>query len=327
MWADPAVGAEGALDASRLAALKEQYRRPASIPFPRYNPYAGAKAELGKALFFDLRLSASGRIACAGCHRPELAFGDGLAKGIGDGGRTLRRRTPTILNAAFGGRFTWDGRLETLEAAVLGPIAAKSEMNQPLDALPAKLAAIAGYRPLFEAAFPGQGVTLDGVALAVATFMRTVVATESPFDRWIAGDEGAVGEDAKRGFLLFNGKAGCAACHRGWAFTDHAFHDIGLLTADLGRGEHVPDDPLMRHAFKTPTLRDVALRAPYMHDGSMPTLQAVISHYDSGFVRRPSLAKEMRRLDLDAQEKVNLLAFLAALTGDGEPVHAPPLPE
>lgn len=319
-------GAQAEPAVASLAELKATYRRPEAVPFPRYNPYGEAKAELGKVLFFDPRLSGSGRIACASCHRPERGFEDGLAKAVGDGGRTLARRTPTILNAAFQRRFTWDGRLDTLEGAVLGPLAATTEMNQPLDAVPEKLATIPGYRPLFEAAFPGAGVTLDGVALAVATFMRTVVAGVAPFDRWIAGDEAAIGEGAKRGFLLFNGKAGCAACHRGWSFTDQEFHDIGLPTDDPGRGRQAPDDPRLRHAFKTPTLRDVAQRAPYMHDGSLPSLRVVLSHYESGFVARPSLAKEMRRLDLDAQEKVNLIEFLASLTGDANPVHAPELP-
>src|SRR5690606_15165863 len=136
--------------------------------------------------------------------------------------------TPTILNSAWGASFFWDGRATTLEQQALGPIGAEGEMNQPIDDLPKKLAAIAGYRVLFERAFPGQPITLDSIAQAIATFERSVVSALAPFDRWIEGDERAISDAAKRGFALFNGKANCAVCHSGWNFTDESFHDIGL---------------------------------------------------------------------------------------------------
>lgn len=309
-----------------LAAMKERYRRPADIPFPRYNPYSREKAELGRILFFDPRLSGSGRIACATCHQPARGWSDGRAKALGDGGALLPRRTPTLLNLAWSGRFTWDGRADALEGVVLGPIQDPHEMNQPLDALVGKLSRIPGYGPLFEAAFPGQGITLDGIAQAIATFERTVVAGPAPFDRWIEGDEGAIGDGAKAGFVLFNTKANCAACHGGWNFTDGKFHDIGLSTDDVGRGRR-DRDPRMTFAFKTPTLRDVAGRSPYMHTGAPATLAQVVEHYDSGFIRRPTLDPEIQPLRLTDQEKVNLVEFLAVLTGDVIPFSVPEIPQ
>lgn len=306
--------------------MKERYRRPAEIPFPRYNPFSAEKADLGRVLFFDSRLSGSNQMACASCHQPARAWSDGRAKSLGDAGEALRRHTPTLLNLAWSGRFTWDGRADALEGVVLGPIQDPHEMNQPLDALVGKLTAVAGYRPLFEAAFPGQGITLDGIAQAVATFERTVVSGSAPFDRWIEGDEAAIGEAAKAGFVLFNTKANCAACHGGWNFTDGRFHDIGLATDDAGRGARDPD-ARMRFAFKTPTLRDVARRGPYMHTGGLATLAQVVDHYDSGFIARPSLDHEIRPLGLADQEKVNLVEFLAVLTGDPKPFSVPAIPQ
>ena len=167
-------------------------------------------------------------------------------------------------------------------------------MNQELAKLPAKLAAIEGYRQRFPAVFPGEDITVANAAKAIATYERTIVSGTAPFDRWVAGDESAISASAKRGFVLFNTKANCQACHSGWNFTDNSFRDIGLPDADTGRGK-ILDLPSMQHAFKTPTLRDVERRAPYMHDGSVPTLLAVVEHYDHGFVQRPSLSEEVKR--------------------------------
>jgi cytochrome c peroxidase len=151
-----------------------------------------------------------------------------------------------------------------------------------------------------------------------------VISTSAPFDRWIAGDEQAIGESAKRGFELFNTKGNCASCHTGWNLTDHGFHDIGLPDDDIGRGKFLPLQS-MKHAFKTPTLRDLTRRAPYMHDGSLPDLNAVMEHYDKGGVMRPSLSAEMKPLHLTAGEKNDLVAFMLTLTGDAEPVPMPML--
>jgi len=276
-------------------------------------------------LFFDPRLSGANYISCASCHNPGLSWGDGLPRGIGHGMAVLDRRTPTLLNMAWADLLMWDGRNATLEEQALAPMAAAREMNQDIAKLPGKLAAIDGYPQRFAEVFPGEGITLASIAKALATYERTIVSGEAPFDGWIAGDERAISAPAKRGFVLFNTKANCATCHAGWNFTDNSFRDIGLPDADRGRGK-ILNLPSMQHAFKTPTLRDVDRRGPYMHDGSIATLEAVIDQYDrGGDARRPSLSDEIRPLHLTGQEKADLVAFLHTLTGANPPVHVPTL--
>ncbi len=310
-----------------LAELVNKYQRPTSVPFPADNPYSKEKDLLGRTLFFDPRLSGSDFISCGTCHNPAFSWGDGNPRATGHGMKVLGRRTPTILNLAWVDRMFWDGRAGSLEEQALGPIEAAGEMNLPLDQLIAKLDGIREYRPLFERAFPGQGITKDGIAKAIATYERTIVSGQAPFDRWVAGDDGAISESAQRGFVVFNGKAKCATCHEGWSFTDGSFHDIGVRGADIGRGAHLTRLPLMQHAFKTPTLRNVDRRAPYMHDGSEPTLEATIDFYDrGGDVRRPSVANDVRPLALTAGEKADLLAFLRTLTSEDAPVVIPSMP-
>ncbi|WP_119680863.1 cytochrome c peroxidase [Indioceanicola profundi] len=299
--------------------------RPAAIPFPAANPYSPEKAALGERLFFDPRLSGGNQHSCASCHRPDLAWSDGLHAALGEPGIPLTRRTPGIQDMAWGHLFFWDGRADSLDIQALGPISAPLEMNQDLAALPAELALDPDYPDQFRAAFPGAGesaepITVERIAQALATFQRTIRSAESPFDRWVAGDEDALSPAAKRGFALFKGKAGCANCHMGWAFTDQAFHDIGLPGTDRGRGALLSG---LGHAFKTPSLRDVALRAPYMHDGSLPDLASVIDHYAHGIVERPGLSDDLPRLDgFDDAARADLIAFLESLTGDmaGGPV-------
>lgn len=332
------LGAAGLAHAeTRVAALGDQaekpvdplrasYLRPTHIPFPASNPYTPKKAALGKLLYFDPRLSKSNIMSCASCHNPGFGYGDGLSKGVGDEMKTLGRKTPTILNAAWGQVFFWDGRAATLEEQALGPVQSEVEMNMPLDVLLEKLNGIPGYVSLFEEAFPGEGITLDNIAKAIATFERTVVSSRAPFDRWVEGDERAISDSAKRGFTVFNGKARCAECHGGWNFTDDSFHDIGLPDEDQGRGAIVKNDPKMKQAFKTPSLRDLSRRAPYMHDGSMLTIEEVVAHYESGGVQRPSLSDEMKPLSLSDTERADLLAFLDTLTGGLAPVVLPVLP-
>ena len=190
----------------------------------------------------------------------------------------------------------------------------------------ARLKAIPEYAPLFEAAFPGQGISPETIARAIATYERTVVSGRAPFDRWIEHDEKAISESAKRGFALFNGKAQCSNCHSGWNFTDDSFHDIGLPDADIGRGKFMGNVVKMQHAFKTPGLREIARRGPYMHDGSILTLEAVIQHYDQGGLDRASRSDLMKPLGLSKQEKADLVAFLMTLTSDMDPTTVPVLP-
>jgi cytochrome c peroxidase len=319
------VALAGASDAS-IASLKEEYRRPAAIPFPKDNPYTATKVDLGKKLFFDTRLSAANVLSCASCHNPAYSWGDGQPRGVGHGMKQLGRRSPSIVNAAFGEIFMWDGRAASLEEQALGPIKTDVEMNLPIDQLMDRLKGISEYGPLFQAAFPREGIAPGAIAKAIATFERTVVSGRAPFDAWINGDEKAISDSAKNGFALFNTKARCTACHSGWNFTDDSFHDIGLRDEDIGRGKFLPDIPKMQHAFKTPGLREVARRGPYMHDGSVPTLKTVVDLYGQGGVDRPSRSEDIRPLKLTDQEKTDLVSFLNTLTSEMAPTTIPVLP-
>lgn len=324
--ADTEAAAIPGITAKALKEMKAGYQRPVSIPFPEDNPYTPEKVALGKLLYFDTRLSGSNLLSCASCHNPGFGWSDGQPRAIGNEMQVLGRRSPTILDAAWGELYFWDGRAASLEEQALGPIQAAGEMNQNLDKLIPELEAIAGYRERFQQAFPGRGIAPETIAKAIATYERTVVSSRAPFDDWIDGDEDAISESAKRGFVVYNTKARCNACHSGWGFTDHSFHDIGLAGEDLGRGALLPGIEKMQYAFKTPGLRDIERRAPYMHDGSLATLEKVIAHYDSGGIQRPSLSSEMKPLNLTADEKAALLAFMQTLTGPLKPVVLPVLP-
>jgi cytochrome c peroxidase len=324
LWAGASLSSDAAAD---RAAWQEKYRRPAEIPFPEGNAYSEAKFKLGQTLFFDPILSASEARACASCHNPGLSWGDGLPRAVGEKQATLPLRSPTLLNVAWGAQLGWDGHFRNLEAVAFGPILAPNNMNMPEQSLIARLSAIPGYVAAFHASFKDGAITRQNIEFALATFERSIVSTEAPFDRWIKGDQNAMNDKAKRGFDLFNGKANCAACHSGWAFTDGSFHDIGVARDnDLGRGKLFPKSVKLQHAFKTPTLRDVTHRAPYMHDGSVATLDAVIDLYDRGGIDRPSRADEIKPLGLTSTEKAELVAFLETLTGKQESVSVPPLP-
>lgn len=302
-----------------------QYARTTDIPAPDDNPITQEKVQLGKMLFFDPRLSASGAISCASCHNPSLGWEDGLVLGVGHKGGILGRHTPTVLNLAWGGPMFWDGRADGLEEQAVGPMMSSAEMAATPEKVLATLNTVGFYREAMERLFK-DGVNIANAAKLIATYERTLVSGQAPFDRFVAGDAGALSPTARRGFVLFNTKAGCAACHSGWRFTDDGFHDIGLAGDDTGRGKLMPDIPVLDHAFKTPTLRNIDQRAPYMHDGSVATLEAVVDHYDHGFVKRASLSPEVHALKLSAEEKADLVAFMKALTSEDAPVNLPILP-
>ena len=290
--------------ALRLIDLREGYRRPAEIPFPADNPYHAAKAQLGQTLFFDPILSGSRSRSCGTCHNPGLSWGDGLPQAIGEGQKALALRAPTLLAVAWMPRLGWDGKFSDIESVAFGPITSAANMNLSEAALIERLSAIPGYVNAFASAFGEGGITRRGIELALATFERSIVPGETPFDRWIEGDQAAIGASAKRGFKLFNGKARCAGCHNGFALSDGSFQDIGTAEgSDIGRGRLFPGSIKLQHAFKTPTLRDVARRAPYMHDGSIPTLEAVIELYDRGGIERPSRSPLIALLGLTQDEK------------------------
>jgi len=298
------------------AKVMAEYRRPSEIPFPASDPYSEAKAHLGRMLFFDPVLSGTKTQACASCHNPALSWQDGLPRGVGANMEPMAVRTPTLLNVAWTPKLGWDGHFRDLESVAFGPITNPGIMNMPEKELIARLSAIPGYVKAFHTAFGDTGVSKHNIELALATFERSIVAGEAPFDRWINGDKTAISAAAKRGFDLFNGKAHCSACHSGWSFTDSSFHDVGVATGkDIGRGRLFPTSESLRYAFKTPTLRDVDRRAPYMHDGSVATLEKVIDLYNRGGIDRPSRAEDVRPLGLTAQDKADLIAFLHTLTG------------
>ena len=320
----PALQAAPAAPAADdLAALKGAFRRPAVVPFPADNPFSEKKRALGEALFHDRRLSVDESLACASCHERAKGFADGRAQGRGVPGRPLKRHTPTLWNLAWSSPVFWDGRARSLEEQVAGPIESPDEMAQPLAAVVARLAADPVTARAFADAFP-EAPQLDAanLAKAIATYERALVSPDTRFDRWIAGDAQALTQNEIAGFRLFTGKARCVQCHSGFAFTDYAFHDIGLPGGDRGRGAVLRLEAA-EYAFKTPGLRELGRSAPYMHDGSLATLEDVLRHYVSGVVERATLSKDLPRgLALSATERADLVAFLGTLTSEAEP--APP---
>lgn len=302
--------------AGDLESLKHDYVRPAEIPFPADNPYTPQKAELGRVMFFDPMFSASKTISCATCHLPGMAWTDAQPHARGEGKSAMSLRTPTLVNVAWLDKLGWDGKFPDIESVAFTPITGKLNMNLAEPTLVERLSAAPAYASLFDRAFGDATVTRKRVELALATFERTIVSSNSPFDHWLAGDEAAISDAAKHGFELFNGKAKCAECHSGWAFTDGSFHDIGTASDnDIGRGRYFPTSTKLRYAFKTPSLRDVALRPPYMHTGAIATLAQVIDFYNDGGIDRPSRSEVIRPLALANVEKAELLAFLRTLTG------------
>jgi cytochrome c peroxidase len=290
------------------------------VPFPADDAFSERKRALGEALFHDKRLSIDGTFACATCHQRGLGFADGKAQGRGVPGRPLKRHTPTLWNLAWASPVFWDGRARRLEEQVAGPIESPDEMAQPVDAVVARLAADPATVRAFEEAFP-DAPRVDGtnLAKAIATYERTFVSPDTRFDRWIAGDERALAANEIAGFRLFTGKAQCVQCHSGFAFTDYAFHDIGLPGDDRGRGAVLRLEAA-DHAFKTPSLREIGRSAPYMHDGSLATLDEVLRHYAGGVVERPTVSHDVARgLKLSDRERADLIAFLGTLTSESEP--------
>jgi cytochrome c peroxidase len=304
------------------APWRSFFRRPAEPPpAPADNPMTADRIALGARLFADPRLSGSGKRSCASCHEPGRALTDGRRKARAASGGDLERNTPALWNLAWSKLYFWDGRAPTLEAQVRGPIEAPEEMGGDWPAILAGLAADAELVRRFRAAFPDEqaAISRETVVKALATYVRSLVSPPTRFDAWIAGDARALGPAEVRGFRLFTGKAGCVLCHAGWRFTDDKFHDIGLRGKDPGRGA-VPGGTPGLGAFKTPGLRELAHTAPYMHDGSLATLAAVIAHYSRRRVRRPSLAPNMKRdLKLSRREKADLIAFLRTLSSERPP--------
>ena len=312
--------------AQSLDSLKAGYKRPTHIPFPEEAPYSPRMATLGKMLFFDPRLSGKQNLSCASCHNPSFGFEVPVPGAIGATNKPLARKAPTVLNAAWIPVLFWDGRAPTLEMQAQGPITADAEMDGKFPEIIARLKRVPEYRGAFESLFPGKGVTQDSILTAIATYERTVVSGWAPFDRWVEGDEAAISEEAKRGFALFTGKAACSGCHTGWNFTDNKFHDLGIETKDIGRAAFDPDDRYAKFAFKTPGLRNLNYRAPFGHAGQFADLDAIMAHYETGGVPRPSRSPLMKPVGLTGDERAEVIAFLRSLTADQTETALPNLP-
>ena len=247
---------------------------------------------------------------------------------MNDSGKLTSRKSQPLMGLGYAGNAPvgWDGRNATPEAQAKSSVATGSmsmrETDTPVkvETIEERIRSSPDYVAKFKVALPGAPINIDTIVQAIAAFERALEPTIAPFDRWVEGDEQAISDSAKRGFTLFAGKATCFACHSGWRFTDDKFHDIGTTTTDQGRGREVKDEAL-NFAFKTPTLRSVALRAPYMHNASIKSLDDVVRHYEKGGVNRPSRSPLMFPIQLDDQERLDLVAFMETLTGAPEGRH------
>ena len=338
-----------------------------SVPIPESNPLTTEKIDLGRKLFFDRRLSLNDTFSCATCHIPEQGFTNNeLRTAVGVEGRSVLRNSPTIYNVAYQQHLFLDGREISLETQVWQPMTAVNEMAAPsIGYVINKILRMDDYEGLFEEAFDGNGPDVQTIGQALASYQRTLLSADAPFDRWyFGGDTNAVSDSVKRGFAVFAGKGGCAVCHlvseKDALFIDHKFHNTGIgysasfknkgaakdetrrvqlapgvfvdvkldviksvnrqvLPNDLGL-YHVTQNPNDRWKFRTQTLRNIELTAPYMHNGQLSTLRDVIDFYDRGGIPNPLLSPLIRPLDLTAQEKDDLEEFLLSLTGSNFPL-------
>jgi len=374
LWALPAHARQAATATTRQASSTEEYARLAAelraayskppdqwpaahvdpgvqfveigllpkVQHPAGNPYSKEKAELGKMLFFDPRLSGSGQMACASCHDPDLGWTDGRTIAFGNARRQLTRNTPSVLNAGQGKSFFWDGRAASLEEQARMPILNEDEMHGTGDVVVKRIAIEPEYRTRFAAVFGDDAVSMDRIAKAMATFQRTITGGRSDFDRFVSGkDRSALSDSAIRGMHLFRTSARCINCHSGPNFTDEQFHNIGLSyygrrLEDLGR-YNITKDPADVGAFKTPSLRNVAQSAPYMHNGLFD-LKGVLNMYNAGMptlTRRgpqnadplfPTKSPLVQPLNLSDQDLADLAAFLESLSEPRQRIRAPDLP-
>jgi cytochrome c peroxidase len=333
-FASKALGTAGVLLFFTIALItaQAQFLANGNLPpviAPADNPQTDAKISLGKQLYFDKRLSSNGTVSCATCHRPDAGWADVTPFSEGVNQRFGGRNAPTIINAAYFHFQFWDGRALELEKQAVGPVQNPVEMDLTMAEMEARLNAIPGYVEQFQAVFGEKPQELL-VAKAIAAFERTIICNDTPYDRYVKGDKKAMKGNAVRGMKLFNGKAHCSSCHSGPLFSDGRFHNLGIgytdrKFADPGRF-NVTNDPVDMGAFRTPSLRCVALTPPYLHDGSEKTLMDVVNLYNRGSVNNPNLDPLMMPLNLTGHEKRDLVAFLEALTGPFPIVEEPPLP-
>ncbi len=297
-----------------------------AIDWPEDNPYSAEKAELGRLLYFEPRMSSDQSVSCASCHSPDKGFTDRSEVSLGIGKQKGGRSAPTVINRAYSTYQFWDGRAASLEEQAKGPLANPLEMTREKTLDAAHKAAITvlkgipGYVDRFKKVFGTEDFTIDHVAKAIATFERTVLSGNAPYDRNQNGDTKAMTPEQVRGMNVFFNKAACDACHLGFNFSDGSYANTGIgmdkPKPDLGRYV-VTDREEDKGAFKTPTLREIEHTAPYMHDGRFRTLEEVIEHYDKGGIKNPTIDQRMKPLHLTSQDKKDLVAFLHALNGEG----------
>ena len=301
------------VDVHSLGPQKLGYLPPVVVP-PN-NPQSSLKILLGKQLYFDTRMSKDNTISCASCHDPAMGWSDAGPTSTGINGQKGGRRSPPVSNAAYSALQFWDGRAPSLEEQAKGPIQNPVEMGSTHEVMIQSVQNIPGYVEEFKQVFGTSVLTVDMVADAIASFERTVVTTDSPFDRYARGEKNALSKLEKDGLEVFTGKGHCTACHWGPYFSDGRFHNLGVreydpAKPDMGRFD-VTKNPADKGAFKTPTIRDVALRAPYMHSGSEKTLEDVVDLYDKGGrVRSANLDPLVVPLGLTGYEKKALVAFM-----------------
>ncbi len=288
------------------------------MPVPEDNPLSENKVALGKRLFSEKALSRDSSVSCATCHDPARVFTDDRPVAVGVFDRKGPRRVPKLVNRGYGQSFFWDGRIPTLEEQVLQPIQSEVEMDMTLEESVRRLRDSSAYSAEFLEVFRRE-VNADDLGRALASYVRTIVSGGSPYDHYMNGSREALSVEARRGLEIFRGKGNCGACHIGPNLTDELFHNTGVAWmdgkfTDPGRFKISGDEGDLG-AFKTPTLREVAGAAPYMHDGSLATLKDVIEHYDEGGKRNPHLDRDVEPLELSEEEKLALVAFLKSLSG------------
>ncbi len=315
---------------SMLRGQPGAVRPPLGLPpilYPADNLPTAARAELGRTLFFDGRLSANGVVSCAFCHNPEHGFSGGEPISHGVNGKPEGRRTPTLINRAWGKSQFWDGRAPTIEAQVIIPVTNPNEMGMTADRVVATIQGIKGYTPLFLAAFGDATVNFDRVTKAIANFERTIVSGNSAYDRYMAGDKNALTKQQRAGLDFYNGKGECVECHGGPNLTTEKFANIGI-----GMDQPHPDPGRMVVTkkrgdfgkFKIPTMREIVHTGPYMHDGRFKTLGEVLDFYAKGALPNPHLDTRIVPFFLDEETKSDLVAFLESLSGEGwQEIRAP----
>ena len=337
-------------DTAKRESLREKYSRPPAEwpapmidetvqwaelgplppgPFEEKNDSAKQLIELGKALFFDTRLSGSGKISCASCHQPSMSWTDGKDRSIGHEGAINKRNSPTIQNTWAGKSFFWDGRSKSLEDQAFAPINSETEMHNEMPGVMRNLRAVKGYKEMFARAFGDEQINPDRLTDAIAAFEKTIVSRKSRFDLFLEGNKHALNNAELRGLHLFRTKARCMNCHNGPLFTDHAFHNNGQVIDsayknDKGRYQVTHMDADLGK-FKTPSLRDVTRTGPWMHNGSRDVLNDILVIYNNGGMQAGDPL--IRPLGLNKREIKDLLAFLQAISADPLEFKQPELPE